>query len=177
MSVEAGTYMLGPENGELLVHTRRQGAAAKAGHDLEILVTRWTGTLQIGESTSLGLTADSSSLRVREGRGGMKALDEADKDNIRQTIDDEVLQKTPIEFRSSGVRQVNGGLQVRGELELMGETRPLEFDLDLTADGRVTGTVTVKQSAWGIKPYSALFGALKVADEVEITVQAGLQSG
>ena len=29
----------------------------------------------------------------------------------------------------------------------------------------------VKQSEWGMKPYSALFGALKVADEVEVTLE------
>ena len=30
----------------------------------------------------------------------------------------------------------------------------------------------VKQTDWGIKPYSALFGALKVADEVEVAIDA-----
>ena len=31
----------------------------------------------------------------------------------------------------------------------------------------------VKQSDWGIKPYSALFGALKVADEVQLELSTG----
>jgi hypothetical protein len=34
----------------------------------------------------------------------------------------------------------------------------------------------VKQSEWGIKPYTALFGALKVADEVEVTIDGQLGS-
>ena len=38
MAIAPGTYALGPENGELLVHTARIGAAARAGHDLEIVV-------------------------------------------------------------------------------------------------------------------------------------------
>jgi hypothetical protein len=29
----------------------------------------------------------------------------------------------------------------------------------------------VRQSDWGMKPYSALFGTLKVADEVEVSVE------
>ena len=49
------------------------------------------------------LTADPTSLRVLEGTGGMQALDDGDKDNIRQTIDDEVLNRQPIEFRSTAV--------------------------------------------------------------------------
>ena len=42
------------------------------------------------------------------------------------------------------------------------------------ADGRLTGTATVKQTDWGMKPYTALFGTLKVADEVEVAIDAGL---
>jgi len=38
--------------------------------------------------------------------------------------------------------------------------------------GRVAGTITLRQSAWGIQPYRGLMGALKVRDEVEIVVEA-----
>jgi polyisoprenoid-binding protein YceI len=176
MAIEPGTYRLGPDNGELLVHTRRQGAAAKAGHDLEMVVTQWSATLTVGEESSLTLSADGSSLRVREGRGGIKALGEDDKDNIRQTIDNEVLKRTAIEFRSTEIETGEEGIGVCGDLELMGKTKPLEFDLDVAADGTLTGRATVTQSEWGMKPYTALFGALKVADEVVITVEANLQS-
>ena len=34
------------------------------------------------------------------------------------------------------------------------------------------GGATVTQTAWKIKPYSALFGALKVVDEVEVALDA-----
>lgn len=178
MAITPGTYRLGPDNAELLVHTRRQGAAAKAGHDLEMVVTQWSGTLDVGDASSVTLTADSSSLRVREGRGGMKALGEDDKDNIRQTIDDEVLTRTSIEFRSTQVEGTSDGdhLRVYGDLELMGQTHPLEFELEATDEGRLSGRATVKQSDWGMKPYSALFGALKVADEVTITIEGSPQS-
>lgn len=176
MSLTPGGHTLGPEHGELLVHTRREGAAAKAGHDLEIVVGEWSATLDLGESPSITLSADSSSLRVREGRGGIQALDDADKANVNKTIHDEVLKGTAIEFRSTGIERIGERIQVRGELELMGQTRSLTFDLELDAGGRLAARATVKQTGWGIKPYSALFGALKVADEVEITLDASLQS-
>ncbi len=177
MAIAPGTYTLGPQHGELLVHTRRQGAAARAGHDLEVIVTQWAATLELGDASSLTLSADSSSLRVREGHGGVKALGEDDKENIRQTIDAEVLKRTPIDFRSSEVEGTADGnhLRVYGELELFGRGRPVEFDLETTDSGRISGRATLRQTDWGIKPYSALFGALKVADEVEITVDASLQ--
>jgi hypothetical protein len=38
----------------------------------------------------------------------------------------------------------------------------------------VTGTAVVKQTDFGIKPYTALFGALKVADDVRVEIDAAL---
>ena len=163
---------LGPENATLTVRTKRKGAASKAGHDLLLEVTSWSATLDPDAEPALTLTADSSSLRVLEGTGGVQALDADDRANIEQTIDDEVLMGTPIEFRSTTVEfGADGGpTRVDGELELAGQRHPITAELTAAEDGRLTGTATVKQSDWGMKPYSALFGALKVADEVEVAI-------
>jgi len=181
MSIEPGTHTLGPDNAKLLIRTGRRGGAAKAGHDLEIEVTSWRATVEAGgepSETQLRLSADSRSLRVLNGTGGMMALDDDDKDNIRQTIDDEVLKGTAIEFRSTAVNAANGDsrLDVRGELELFGRRAPVSFELQLSDDGRLAGTATIAQSDWGIKPYSALFGALKVADEVQVQVDGSIDT-
>lgn len=144
-----------------------------AGHDLLLYVCAWNGTLTIGDDgapAAAELAADATSLRVQEGTGGMKALDEDDKANIHQTIDDEVLERCDIAYRSSAVH----GTRVEGELTLAGRTRPLELELAIADDGEVTATATVTQSEWGIKPYSALFGTLKVLDDVEIEIEGHL---
>jgi len=173
-----GSHILGPENGTLSVRTGRTGAAAKAGHDLLIDVTSWKATLDVGEDparTSVALEADAASLRVREGKGGMQGLDEDDKTSIRQTIDGEVLKGIGIEFRSTRVQVDADGarLHVQGELTLVGNTHPIAFDLRIDGERMLSASAVVKQSDWGIKPYSTLFGALKVADEVEVTLDAG----
>jgi polyisoprenoid-binding protein YceI len=180
MSIEPGTYGLGPESGSLSVRTGRRGAIAKAGHDLLIEVGAWGATVQLaadpGQSV-LELTADSRSMRVVDGSGGMKALDEDDKSGIAQTIEEEVLKGTAIVFRSTSVTAPGDGqLRVRGDLELAGGINPVEFDLRVADDGRLTGSALVKQSAWGMKPYTALFGTLKVADQVEVSIDAQLGS-
>ncbi len=180
MSIAPGTYSLGPQNGRLLIHTARSGAAAKAGHDLVIEVTSWTGALKLDPASGAGeasLTADSTSLRVREGHGGIQALDAGNKDNIRQTIDEEVLRGSAIEFRSTHVESPDGAgeLRVSGELELAGATHPISFELT-ARDGRLSGGASVKQSDWGMKPYTTLFGALRVADEVRVTIDATLEA-
>ena len=166
-------HTFGPENATLTVRTKRQGAASKAGHDLLIEVTSWSATL---DEQAIRLTADASSLRVLEGTGGMMTLGDDDKAGIAQTIDDEVLKGTPIEFRSTAIEPGPGGGPgtVTGELELAGRSRPITFELATAEDGRITGTAIVKQTDWGMKPYSALFGTLKVADEVEVEIDAGL---
>ncbi|MDP9294876.1 MAG: YceI family protein [Actinomycetota bacterium] len=175
----AGTHRLGPGNATLSVRTGRSGAAAKAGHDLEIRVTAWEATLVLGEDpeqTSIELTADATSLRVQKGTGGMQALGDDDKANIHQTIDDEVLKRQDIVFRSTLVKSGDDGgrLSVEGDLTLAGTTLPTAFDLAVGDDGTLGATAVVTQTRWGMKPYSALFGALKVQDEVEVVLDGHL---
>jgi hypothetical protein len=142
--------MYGPENAELTIHTKRGGAAAKAGHDLTILVERWSASY---ENEELVFEADSRSLRVIAGSGGITSLGDEEKASISQTIDEEVLKGTPITYRD-------------GQLTLNGVTRPITF----TFDGQ-EGRAEIKQTDFKIKPYSALFGTLKVADVVEVKVR------
>jgi len=173
MAIQAGTYKLGPDNASLHVETGRSGAAAKAGHDLTIDVQSWSATLEVGDSSSLQLSADPTSLHVREGKGGLQALGDDDKADIRKTIDKDVLKKKDITFTSSGVESAGDGLKVSGDLEMGGKSKPVSFDLS-ESGGTLTGSAPINQSDWGIKPYSALFGALKVNDEVKVVVEAKL---
>lgn len=168
-------YRIGHEDGSLVVKTYREGVAARAGHDLVIEVTRWQATIDTAAGT-LELTADPRSLVVREGLRGVKPLTDRDRGEIRRNIDDKVLGGQPIEFRSSAVRMPDGPgrLAVEGELTMAGSTRPVTAQLEVGGDGRVAGTIALTQSAWGIKPYRGLMGALKVRDEVEIVVDVRL---
>jgi polyisoprenoid-binding protein YceI len=174
-----GTFRLGPENGSLQVKTYREGAAAKVGHDLVIDVARWEATVALADDpagSSIQLTADPRSLQVREGVGGVKPLSDKDRGEIAKTIDAKVLGGSPISFASRSVRGGDGGgpLVVEGDLTLAGRTAPVTAELALGGDGRVTGTIPVTQTAWGIKPYRGLMGALKVRDDVEVVVDAKL---
>ena len=177
MPIMPGTHELGPAAGSLRVETKRSGAAAKAGHDLVIEVRDWSGVLIVGEDggeTSLVLSADSGSMEVVEGSGGIMELGNEDKVEIKKTLEEETLPPGPVEFRSTEVTPAADGarLDVTGELELNGVTHPLSFELELGDDGSLTGTAMLKQSDWGIKPYSGLFGTLKVRDEVRVIGRA-----
>jgi hypothetical protein len=177
--IPAGSYTLGPEQATLTVRTGKGGAAAKAGHNLLIEVTSWSAGLEVADDSaqsSLTLSADARSLKVRDGTGGIQALGEDDKAGISKTIDEDVLKGGSIEFRSSSVTPSpdGGPITVSGELELLGRSAPLSFELQADEGGHIAGTATLKQTDHGIKPYSALFGTLKVLDELVIAVDGTL---
>ena len=174
MSLQPGTHRLGPDDGTLALRTGRTGVAAKAGHDLLIHVTKWDATIEVGADVSIELNIDGGSLVVREGSGGIQALGDDDKANIKKTIDDEILKRQPITFRSTEVRPGSGGAEVTGELTILGTARQVTFALPLSEGGAIRTGVTIKQTDWGIKPYSTLFGTLKVADDVAVEIDARL---
>ena len=179
VAFRAGTHRVGSGNGMLQVRTYREGVAQKVGHDLIIDVERWEATAEVDENGTLSavqLNADPGSLQVREGLHGVKPLTDKDRADIRKTIEEKILRGQPIAFRSTAVELRNGGLTVRGELDLAGTTRPASFEPNAAPDGRISGTLPVTQSEWGIKPYRGLMGALKVRDSVEVVVDVSLLS-
>ncbi len=177
MALHAGTHEFGPDNGTLHVNTYREGMAQKIGHDLILDVGKWKATVEVGQDgtpSRIGLEADPRSLSVHEGRGGAKPLSDKDRADIVKSIDEKVLGGQPISFQSSGVEGDSGQMSVSGELTMAGATKPATFKLDLADDGRVSGTLPLAQSQWGIKPFKAMMGALKVRDEVEIVLDVPL---
>jgi polyisoprenoid-binding protein YceI len=177
VALPAGTHRFGPDSASLQVRTYREGVAAKAGHDLIIDVTRWDATVEVaGEAAAwtIELDADPRSLEVREGLRGVKPLTDKDRAEIRKNIDAKVLGGHPIGFRSTDVRldEADRRLTVEGELTMAGSTHPLTAQLTVADGGAISGTITLKQSDWGIRPYRGLMGALKVRDEVEVVVGA-----
>jgi polyisoprenoid-binding protein YceI len=177
-----GTHRLDPKNATLRIETTRGGAAAKAGHDLEFEVASWEGSLSADQDRgeiSLELNADTGSMHVTKGTGGVMALTEEDKVEIKKTLEAEVLKAGQVEFKSTRVRASDDGrrLEVSGELNMNGGRHPLQFELDVTPDGQLSGQATLRQSDWGIKPYSGLFGTLKVRDDVRVIAEATLPAG
>ena len=96
---------------------------------------------------------------------------------MRSAVTPERCRYAPTAFRSTAVDPHDGGLTVRGELELAGTKRRASFELEVAADGRMRGTLPVTQSEWGIKPYRGMMGTLKVHDTVDIALDVPLPVG
>jgi polyisoprenoid-binding protein YceI len=178
-TTHTGTYTLGPTTARLKVWTGKEGKVAKVGHNLEMEVSDWSATLSLGdlpETTALALSANSRSLHVLAGTGGMQKLGDDERANIDTTIDDEVFKGSEITFTSTGAHGVDGtdDVHVHGDLTLFGKTAPAAFTLSVADDESFKGEAVIKQTDFGVKPYSALFGTLKVKDEVRVTVEGKL---
>ncbi len=169
MSIPAGTHNIGPSNGSLKVKTGREGAAAKMGHDLVLAVNSWEATIEGGDSPSIKLTADPNSLEVVEGSGGAKPLTDKDKGDIKKGIDKKVLGSSQITFTSSAV---DDG-RAQGDLSIAGSSSQVSVPISVNGD-KISGSLTLSQSDFGIKQFSAIMGALKVKDQVTVEFEGSL---
>jgi polyisoprenoid-binding protein YceI len=180
MVLHAGRHPLGTERGRIVLRTSRDGLASQVGHDLSIEVTRWSGELTVADDLSpTGLTVriDMNSLVVRAGTGGLKPLTDRDRREIAVTAR-KVLgadRHPEAVFSASGFEAGSGGGGViAGTLTIAGAERPVRLQLSESRDGVYQAAASVLQSAFGVKPYTALLGALRVRDAVDIEVDVDL---
>ncbi len=171
-----GTYRLGPTTGRLLLRTSRAGLGRGAGHDLIIEATRWSGeaVMALGDldRSSVRVTVETDSLEVREGAGGLKALTDADRAEIRWALRDKALLHTAehptITFRSTRVTGTPHVFDIAGDLTIKGRTHSVTVHGKGNGRGLLRGWANITQSTWGIKPYTAFLGALRLADEIRM---------
>ncbi len=181
MTAYTGNFRLGPDTGRVVLKTGRVGLAAKAGHDLTIEVTRWSAQVEVPDEDAGGVTAakvtadlDLGSVEVREGTGGVKPLTDGDRREIKKQISN-ILGSATASFTSAKiVRFGASGGAIEGTLTLNGKTQPLRLQVAEPGPGRYRGTATLQQSAFGIKPYSGFFGALKLRDDVTAEFEVDL---
>jgi polyisoprenoid-binding protein YceI len=164
---------------ECRIFTFKEGALSALAHDLELRVTRLS--LELEGQRRLRATFDARSLVVlhalRDGRPTTQ-LSAADRRKIEQTVTDDVLvvQRYP-EIRFVGELQPvegaapRGAQTITGELTLHGRSRALSLRGE-PHDGLLIVETTLYQPDYGIKPYSALLGALKIRPEVRVRLAA-----
>ena len=163
-----------------MLRTSRDGMAAQAGHDLTIEATRWSGELTVGDDrrpAGLELRVDMGALVVRTGTGGLKPLTDRDRREIGVTARKLLATDLHPEAVFSAAKfepDAGGGGVVSGTFTLRGVERPLRLTVRESGQDRYRVTGSVVQSAYGIKPYSAFLGALKVSDAVGIEADIDL---
>lgn len=149
------------------------------GHRLTIAMTQWQARVEWDgdEPVAAQLTVDVNSLEVLKGEGGVKGLSGPEKALVRSNALSSLdARRYPeICFSADTIEKTATGYRLTGTLDIHGQTRKRVIDLetaDLGDSWRLSGEATVRQSDFGVKPYSMLMGSMKVADEVAVSFTA-----
>lgn len=160
---------------ECLVFSFKDGLLARLAHDLKMHVERFSIEFD-EESGTIQATFDPSSLQVVcaqvDGRDDPATLSQGDKKKIHDSITKDVLRvrKHPeIRFESTDVAPRGDGYTVEGQLRLYGHSRAIHTNVRAEGDRWITD-ITIHQPDFGIKPYTAALGALKVKPDVRVRV-------
>ena len=172
-------WSLDGSHGELLIRTGVAGRAAQLGHRLTMAMRTWQATIQwdSGEPVNAELTVEVGSLEVVHGEGGLTPLSGPEKILVRSNALRLLgVRRFPrITFAAKTIEKTAEGYQLDGTLTIRGKTRTQRVDVrtdDLDDSWWLSSETTVRQSEFGIKPYSQLLGSLKVADDVTVSFTA-----
>ena len=163
-------------NSECLVFSFKDGLLARLAHDLKLQVERFS--IEVDDSThQIKATFDPSSIQVAcaqiDGRDDPSTLSKGDKKKIHDNVTKDVLRvrKYPeIRFDSTHVVQRGEGFAVEGTLQMHGKSRNLQASVRPDGDRWVT-ELRLHQPDFGIKPYTAALGALKVKPDVLVRLR------
>lgn len=168
-------------NSECLLFSFKDGLLARMAHDLKLQVERFS--IEVDETTrQIKATFDPSSIQVVcaqvDGRDDPSTLSKGDKKKIYDNVIKDVLRirKHPeIRFDSTQVVERGEGFAVEGTLQMYGKTRSIHTSVRPSGE-RWVAELTLHQPDFGIKPYSAALGALKVKPDVIVRVSVPRES-
>lgn len=157
-----------PKDATCRVFTEKDGLLSRLAHDLELDVTDFS--LRVEEGSVEG-SFNPRSLKVLHALNNGQpspALTDWDKRDIEGNIVREVLTSPePIHFVSTSLARTPDGAKVAGTLTLNGRSRPIELEVR-REEGRLVTELVLHQLDWGIIPYSAMMGSLKIKPQVRV---------
>ena len=151
------------------IHVFKSGLFSGLAHDHTMQAPVATGNIDLQEK-SVTLTFNVAD---------MKVLDPGESDSNRKDIDaamkgPKVLdgaQFPTISFASSSVKTSGDRSEVTGTLTMHGASRQIAVPV-AWQDGKYTGSLSLKQTDYGITPVKIAGGAVRVKDE--ITIEFGI---
>ena len=173
LGVSAEQHNIDTQKSTLTIHVGKTGIFSGLGHEHEVRALIHSGTADTGSHFAVEVHVDARALRVIG-----KDEPEKDRAEVQKTmLGPEVLDSErhqEIVFKSTGAEPAGQGRwTLRGNLTLRGQTRPITVQVTLK-DGRYTGTASVKQTDFGIKPPGK--AGVRAKDEVKIEFDVRLAS-
>lgn len=150
----------------ITVHAGKAGLLSAAGHDHVVSAPISAGVLSDSAASHIEFTVETAKMTVTDTDVDDKTRAQIQKDMDEKTLD--IARYPEIAFKSSRVEKVaEGQWKVEGMLALHGVTKPVS--LNVKRDGEAyAGHAILKQTDFGIKPFRAGGGMIKVKNEVTI---------
>lgn len=162
------------DQGEFFVFVYKDGLLSRLGHDLRLRLDRFVieadGPAVTGRFFPDSLHVDTA---MRDGIPRPGDLSSKDRQEIEQTIATRILlvdQHPVILLEAEATELGPDRLQVEGVLTLLGHSEKVSLSVS-RSDGVLTGEVALVPSRFGIKPFRALMGALRLQDRVSVRFQ------
>lgn len=153
--------------------TFKEGLLSRVAHDLELDVGRFEVELDGG---AVRATFDPTSLvvlhAVKNGSPDSSALSDKDKAQILENIRTSVLhpERFPeIVFECDDLEDEGDSLFIPGSLRLHGVERSIDVEAR-REDGQWVAEVSLHQPDFGIKPFTAMLGAIKVKPTMKVRI-------
>jgi hypothetical protein len=165
---------------ECKVFAYREGVLSSFAHDLRITVTSFVirGDLDM---KSIRAKFDAGSLHVDcvmdHGKERYDILTEENKKEIDGYIFKDILDSEfyeEITFESTSITKEGKHYLVKGILSLCGTEKEIGVKIG-NGDGRQVAEATIHQPDFGIKPFSAMMGTIRVKPDVLVRVSVPLR--
>ena len=172
-------WSFGDSDGTLQVLTGVDGVAARMGHRLTITIKTWHAEVSWDDDqpSAFTLSADVNSLAIDDGEGGVTPLSAPERvlarSNALKTLGANRFPE--ITFDANTVEPTEAGFRLTGTLQIHGRRRDHCLDVAVTDSGdfwELSSSSAVRQSDFGIKPFSMMMGSLRVADTVTVIFTA-----
>lgn len=166
---------LDARSADCFVFTFKEGLLSAIAHDLKIKVTRFDIAVD-EQARTVEARFDATSLRVvcamQDGAEAKGTLSAGQKREIEQNIVRDVLAADAypeIRYVSTAVDGAADAWRVKGQLALHGKRKTVMATVRKEGKHHVV-TARVHQPDFGIRPYTALLGTLKVRPDVDIRI-------
>jgi polyisoprenoid-binding protein YceI len=171
-------YTIDPASSRIIVQLTQEGFLAKLRPRNEVVIKDFNGKIQVAQNDESDIAVVLES-EVNSLTNVDKDMSEFERKEFHNVLHNVVLEseKFPtIKFASISVTDVQGSNEGRtftlnGDLTIREVTRRVAVPLSVTIreqELRATGEGRIKQSEFGIKPYTGGLGAIKIADEVKV---------
>ncbi len=174
----AKTYSMLAAQSQLTLTLIQEGVLRKIHPTHHVGVKSFSGRIQLPADESKALAElDAEAKSFVNIDTDMKDFE---RSGFHKVLHEEVLASArfpTIKFRSVSITNVqksgdNRSFTLNGDLTLRGVTRRVAFPVKVTINGkqlRATGEKNIKQTDFGITPYSGGLGTIKIGDQLKVS--------